>query len=133
MRYTDLGTFLKGFLILFALFSVSAVLSAEEMERYRNDEIGFALDIPITWFVTDGGIQEGVIISSTPDFQDANRDIGVAFGIILIPDYCEGMELNQLWQNTAGDMDEDVTEPNPIMFGEFEGLWGKIRNTEKDH
>ncbi len=137
MQNTELRRFPVVFVIPLLLFAVGA-FAQHETEGYRNDEIGFSLDMPSSWFVLDGGAKDGVIIASNPDFRDARTDTGAAIGIVLV-DAQEATEktqkdlaLQELWNETVSEMDEDISEPNPIMFGELEGLWGSFANTQED-
>ncbi len=145
MPYTELRRFPVILLVLVASFAVAA-FADDKTEDYRNDEIGFSLDIPSSWFVLDGGAKDGVIIASDPDFRDARTDTGAAIGIILVDESPEAtdnapkvtdksqksLDLQKLWHETVDGMDEDVSGPNPIMFGELEGLWGRFANTQED-
>ena len=138
MPYTELRRFPVILLVLVASFA-GAVFADDETEGYRNDEIGFSLDIPSSWFVLDGGAKDGVIIASDPDFRDARTDTGAAIGIILVDDALKAVDksqktmiLQKLWHETVDGMDEDVSGPNPIMFGELEGLWGIFVSVEED-
>jgi len=138
MQCTELRRFPVALLIPFLLLAVAA-FADEETEGYRNDEIGFSLEMPINWFVLDGGAKDGVIIASNPDFRAARTDTGAALGIVLVDDAPKAtdksqmaMNLQKLWNDTVVGMDEDVSGPNPIMFGELEGLWGSFENTQED-
>ena len=145
MQNIELRRFPIALLILLLVFS-SAAFADDETEGYRNDEIGFNLDIPSNWFVLDGGTKDGVIIASNPDFKDARTDTGAAIGIILVNDLREttnesqqstgdprkGIDPQKLWHETVDGMDEDVSGPEPIMFGKVEGLRGSFANAEDD-
>ena len=145
MHYTELRLF-PAIILISLLLIASAAFADDGTEGYRNDEIGFSLEIPNNWFVLDGGAKDGVIIASDPDFRDARTDNGAAIGIILVDDLLEatdsapkatdksqkGLDLQNLWTETIDGMDEDVSGPNPIMIGELEGLWGSFENTQED-
>ncbi len=138
MKYTELPRFPVALLIAFLLFAAAA-FADEETEHYRNDEIGFSLEIPSSWFLLDGGANDGVIIASDPDFRDARTDNGAAIGIVLLDDALKAVDksqktmiLQKLWNETVVGMDEDVSGPNSIMLGELESLWGSFENTQED-
>ena len=122
-----------GFLTVLLLCALPAAgICAEDMVRYTNEEIGFSVYHPASWFAfeEDGGI----LIATDPEFTDASQDTGAAFGVMTMPmEMLPSSDIEEIWSSLTEDMDELVSpEALPITIGGVDGFYGIVSDPDED-